>query len=199
MSDDVKPASGTTTADTSAVQTLLEQIAAAVATGVADGISQALVASGAQTAQQQGAQQSVQQAAQAAAQTVASQQGMEAALASLNDDISKLSDQMKQVTSGDVDRATHDTMRAATYADPGSDWQRNSLARDRVAQQLDLAAINVIRAIDARFTDYLSYEAGLWSSNAVATASVMARVSDHFGALPPIAPRSPTGPGNSAG
>lgn len=172
--------SGTTTAGAAGQQTTLQQLATVVAAAVV----QALAASGAQTAQQQGAQQGT-------AQTYASsssQEEVQSQLASLQDDLKKLSDHVSQVTAGDVDRATHSTIRTEGYANPIAEYMRiGTYAEQNLANSIanaDALMKTYLRAIEGS----LKYSDGVW-----------ARSLDHFGALPPIAPRSPTGPGVSAG
>jgi hypothetical protein len=69
----------------------------------------------------------------------------------------------------------------------GDDLERGLIDRDRVSSVMLQTLSNMVGNAQAIESSALKYADGVW-----------ARSLDHFGALPPIAPRSATGPGTAA-
>lgn len=124
-------------------------------------------------------QTTAQQVASVSAATQAFQTQIADGMKSLTENVNKLSDQSESDTGF--------TARWAGAANPLDDQFRNATSRDHVGAAMQQMTVNMVERVTALMDSYLKYTDGVW-----------ARSLDHFGALPPIAPRSATGPGTSA-
>ena len=164
------PSSGTSTGSNTGAAVTLEQLAAIVA---------ALAGS---------VQTFVQQSGQSAAQQGAAQQLFQTQIAdgfkSIDDNLQKLSNQISNQTQTDTDSGY--VVRGAS--NPMDDQARMQKQRDEVGTVALQMLTGMVTRSEALLDEYLKYTSGVWT-----------RSLDHFGSLPPIAPRSPTGPGTTAG
>jgi len=121
---------------------------------------------------------SVQSLTSQAGATQAFQTQIADGMKSLTENIAKLSDTSESDTGF--------TARWAGNANPFEDQFRAATARDHVGAAMQQMTVNMVERVTALMDGYLKYADGVW-----------ARSLDHFGALPPIAPRSATGPGTA--
>lgn len=127
-------------------------------------------------------QTTAQQVASVSAATQAFQTQLADGLKSLTENVNKLSVQ------GESD--TGFTTRVTGVANPFDDQFRSAAARDQIGAGVQVFMGNMIAKADALMDEYLKYTAGVWT-----------RSLDHFDerakGLPPMAPRSATGPGTT--
>ena len=185
--------------------TVLANVAAAVA-GV-----EAALNTFAQQAGQSAVQQSASQQVLASLQTTVG--NLDSRMSSLSEDVKKVSDNVSAAANTSdtgVNRFT-DNFVVRSSIDPADNQQRMMLHRDQVdaastRHSEEIGAITIkslsdmVSNNDALMKEFIKFTAAKWSDQANYQAGVWARSADHFhqafAALPPMAPRSPTGPGS---
>lgn len=128
-------------------------------------------------------------ALQGTVQTLTSQAGATQAfqtqiadgMKSLTEAVNKTVDANSTANSTDSDYVTR------TITDPGDDQHRMMAQRDQIGTVSLKLLTTMVENADALMKGYLKYADGVWASSV-----------DHFRSLPPIAPRSASGPGTTA-